>query len=237
MKTHAVTSAMCERKRFLAVVLLFLLSGVRPANSATVGFQSAVSYTVGTAPRAVASGDFNDDGKMDLAVANSGNPSVGDDGNVSILLGNGDGTFQAASNITAGKNPFAIAAADFNGDGRADLVLIDSSGVGLLLGNGDGTFGPVTYFPTANGPVSLAVADFDGDNKPDLVVAASSLSVLLGNGDGTFQTHVDYSGSGAGSVVIADVNGDGKVDIINAAGTTLAAVLLGNGDGTFQNAV
>jgi hypothetical protein len=77
--------------------------------------------------------------------------------------------------------PRALAASDFNRDGKDDLVLIDSSGVGVLLGNGDGTFGPVTYFPTASLPHSLAVSDFDNDNIPDLVVPASSLSVLLGN--------------------------------------------------------
>lgn len=222
--------------RFLTAGLVFLAL-VRPASSATVGFKPAVTYPVGTAPVAVASGDFNGDAKVDLAVANNGNAAVGDDGNVSILLGNGDGSFQPANNFAAGKNPFAIAAADFNGDGRADLVLIDSSGVGVRLGNGDGTFGPATYFPTATGPLSLAVADVDRDNKPDLVVAARSLSILLGNGDGTFQAHVDYLGSGAASVVVADLNSDGKVDVVRAAGTTLATVLLGNGDGTFQNPI
>lgn len=229
-----------KRVALLAVTLLLVLSLTNPANAANVGFKPAVTYPVGTGPAAVAIGDFNGDGKGDLAVANFGNPAAGDDGSVSILLGNGDGTFQPANNTSAGKNPFVIQAADFNGDGRADLVLIDSSGVGVLLGNGNGTFGPVTYFPTANGPGSLAVADLDGDNVPDLVVGAhSSLSVLLGNGDGTFQTDVDYSVSGT-SVVAADLNGDGKVDVITAGpkfGFSLVAVLLGNGDGTIQNAI
>jgi FG-GAP-like repeat len=225
-----------KRVALLVVTLLLVFSLTNPANAATAGFKPAVTYPVGTAPVAVTSGDFNGDGKADLAVANNGDATAGDDGGVSILLGRGDGTFQPANNFAAGKNPFAIATADFNGDGRADLVLIDSSGVGVLLGNGDGTLGPVTYFATAGSPVSLAVADFDGDNKPDLVVATyASLSVLLGNGDGTFQTHVDYSGSGPG-VVAADLNGDGKMDVITGTIRSVA-VRLGNGDGTFQNAM
>ena len=230
---------MCAKHSCVAlfvITLLLPLSLSFPAGGATVGFQTAVNYPVGMAPHAVTSADFNGDGKADLAVANSGGATASDDGSVSILLGSGDGTFQPANNFAAGKNPFAIATADFNGDGRADLVLIDSSGVGVLLGNGDGTLGPVTYFATAGSPVSVAVADFDGDNKPDLVVATySSLSVLLGNGDGSFQTHVDYSGSGP-SVVAADLNGDGKMDVITGRSHSIV-VRLGNGDGTFQNAI
>jgi hypothetical protein len=227
-----------QRKRIalLVVTLRLVLSLGNLAHAATIAFQTAVNYRVGTGPRAVAFADFNGDGQLDLAVANSGvlNSVVIDDGGISVLLGNGDGTFQAAKSFTAGKNPFALAASDFNRDGKSDLVLIDGSGVGVLLGNGDGTFGPVTYFPTASGPHSLAVADLDGDNIPDLVVAASSLSVLLGNGDGTFQSHVDYPGP-AGSVAVTDVNGDGKLDVILSPFGI--RVLLGNGDGSFQSAI
>jgi FG-GAP-like repeat len=133
---------------------LFAILISNSAQSGAAGFQSAVDYPVGTAPRAVASADFNGDGKMDLAVANNGNSS-GDDGGVSILLGNGDGTFQATTNFTVGKSPVAIAASDFNLDGRSDLVVIDNSGVGLLLSNGNGTFSTATYLSTASGPVSL----------------------------------------------------------------------------------
>jgi hypothetical protein len=216
-----------------AVTLLILVSC--SAAVAAVGLRPGVTYPVGTSPVAAAVGDFNSDGKMDLAVANSGNPAIGDDGNVSILLGNGDGTFQPATNSPAGKNPFAISTADFNRDGKIDLAMIDSSGVGVLLGKGDGTFGSLTYFPSVSGPVSLSVADFDRDNIADLVVSAqtSLLSVLLGNGDGTFQTHVDYPVGGPG-VVVADMNGDGNMDIITPR---FLAVLLGSGDGTFQNAI
>jgi len=108
----------------LVVTLLLPFSLSYPADGATVGFQAAVNYPVGTGPRAVASADFNGDGKADLAVANSGvlNSVLIDDGGISVLLGNGDGTFQPANSFAAGKNPIAIAASDFNRDGKADLA-------------------------------------------------------------------------------------------------------------------
>ena len=225
----------------LQITLFLVFSLTSSVGASTVTFQPAVTYPVGTAAKAVAVGDLNGDGVMDLAVANSGDPTTGDDGNVSILFDNGDGTFQSANNVPGGKNPFAIATDDFNRDSKADLVLIDSSGVGVLLGNGDGTFRPVTYLATASGPLSLAVADFDGDNTLDLVASTqSSQSVLLGNGDGTFQAHVDYPAGGL-NIAVADINNDGRLDLITerpqSGGAALTTVLLGNGDGTFQNGI
>ena len=220
-------------KRLFAIAAVFAFLISNSAKSGAAGFQSAVDYPVGTAPRAITSADFNGDGKLDLAVANNGNGS-GDNGGVSILPGNGDGTFQVTTNFTVGKNPVAIAASDFNMDGRSDLVVIDSSGVGILLGNGNGTFSAATYLSTPSGPVSLAVADLDNDHIPDLVVFASSLSVLLGNGDGTFQPHVDYPAV-FGQVLVDDVNADGKLDIVAASNGI--NVLLGNGDGSLQSAI
>ncbi len=237
---------MKTRENLLTLALLCLaLVGVSyPGYGATIGFQPPMNYPVGTAPRAVASGDFNGDGKLDLVVANSGNPAVGDDGNVSILLGNGDGTFQPANNIAAGKSPFSIAVGDFNGDNRLDVVVANNSSntVSVLLGNGNGTFQTHVDYATATGtgPNSVAVRDFNGDQKLDLAVTApfNVVSVLLGNGDGTFQAHVDYAmGSDARAVALADFNGDGKLDLALAgkfSGGGLISILEGNGDGTFQ---
>jgi hypothetical protein len=231
--------------RSFFTTLIVLISVSCSAVAATVGFKPSVTYPVGTAPRAVAVGDFNDDHWQDLAVVNSGN--VSDDGSVTILLGKGDGTFEDARNFVAGKNPFSIAVGDFNGDGHLDLVVANhgSSTVSMLLGNGDGTFQTHVDYATGTGADSVAVGDLDGNRSLDLVVTAhpaNIVSVLLGNGDGTLQPRVDYN-IGAGNplgdrnaVVIADLNGDGKPDLLasHAAGLT---VLLGNGDGTFQSPV
>ena len=232
------------RVALLVVTSLLVFSLSNPANAATVGFKPAVNYAVGTAPRAVASGDFNGDGKVDLAVANAGNAGVGDDGSVSILLGNGDGTFQPANNIPAGKNPLSIAVGDFDGDNRLDLVVADSGSdtAGVLLGNGDGTFRSSVGYATGVGPTSIALGDFDGDSRLDLVVlnnGSSTVSVLLSNGDGTFQSHLDHAvGSVPSAVAIGDFNGDGRLDLVVANGRNAnGGVLLGNGDGTFQSEV
>ena len=211
-----------------------------PAN----GFLIAVNYGVGagTYPTSVAVGDFNGDGKADLAVTN------GSANTVSILLGKGDGTFQAAVNYGAGSNPVSVAVGDFNGDGKADLAVANyvSNNVSVLLGNGDASFQPAVNYSVGSYPDSVAVGDFNGDGKADLVVANTNnedMSVLLGNGDGTFQAAVNYAmGSNPWSVAVGDFNGDGRADLAVAnEGSNNVSILLGaaapispydfNGDG------
>ena len=208
-------------------------------------FQPAVSYgSGGVYAVSVAIGDLNGDGHPDLVVANNCSNRWGCGyGPVSVLLGNGDGTFQAAVNYTVG-SPQSVAVEDVNGDGHLDLVVAEQTPfVDVLLGNGDGTFQPPVVYSSGGaggGGSSVAIGDVNGDGHPDLVVAGSSgVSVLLGNGDGTFQAPVTYGsgGDGAGSLAIADVNGDGHPDLVVANSLSAVGVLLGNGDGTFQSPV
>jgi hypothetical protein len=188
----------------------------------------------------VAVGDFRGHGMLDLATANYASDTA------SVLLGNGDGTFQPHLDYGTGRVPDSVAVGDFNGDGKLDLVVTNafSNTVGIMPGNGDGTFQPEVDYRTDNAPVGVAVADFNGDGKLDLVTSnlgfgtTSTVSVFLGNGDGTFQAHADYvTGRSPYSVAGGDFNGDGKPDLVTANGVTpnsTVSVLRGNGDGTFQ---
>ena len=140
-------------------------------------------------PIAIVATDFNGDGKPDLAIVNQTT------NNVSILLGNGDGTFKQATNspIAAGKSPVAIAAGDVNGDSHPDIAVVNQadSSVSVLLGNGDGTFSAALNSPlaTGQGPTGIAIADFNGDGNQDIAVTApatDSVAVFLGLGHGLF---------------------------------------------------
>ena len=213
-----------------------------------LSFVAASAFDTGVGPTSVAAADLNGDGLLDLAVANSGTfIHYVDDGSVGVHLGNGDGTFQAARDFAAGRGPSSVAVADFNGDGRPDLVAansgIGSDNVSVLLGNGDGSFQAARNFPAGSYPGFVAVADFNGDGRPDLVVAnggSDHVSILLGNGDGSFQAPRSFAaGSNPQSVAVADFNGDGWLDLAVAYWGTNAtvSVLLCNGDGSFQAAL
>ena len=217
------------------VVCLALAATVATAGAAAApSFGPAIDYWSGTAPRAVAVGDFNGDSRQDLATADSA------DNTVSVLLGNGDGSFQSRTDYATGTGPYSVAVGDFNGDGKLDLVTANYSAntVSVLLGNGDGGFAAKTDFATGTAPESVAVGDFNGDGKLDLVTAnysANTVSVLLGNGDGTFQSRTDYAtGTGPVSVAVGDFSGDGKQDLVvaNYSANTVS-VLLGTGSGGF----
>jgi len=211
--------------------------------TSSIALSAPRGFDAGSGPQSVAVGDFNGDGKPDLAVVNSYS------NNVSILLGNGDGTFQIHVDYPTGAQPGSVAIGDFNGDGKLDLAVVNSysNNVSVLLGNGNGTFQPAVSYGTGSGtgPAFVAVGDFNHDGKLDLAVAnsnSSNVSVLLGNGDGTFQTAVNYDVGGAPtSIAVGDFNHDGKLDLAVAVPvpgpSTYVSVLLGNGDGTFQTAV
>src|SRR5262245_51224974 len=227
-----------------------------------LSFGLPVNYGVGLAPGAAAA-DFNGDGRLDLAAANSGNNTV------SVLLGNGDGTFQAARTYAA-PNPQSVLAADLNGDGKTDLVTLGPS---VLLGNGDGTFqpphgvglgmgaAPPPGYSQVDGRVtSVAVGDLNADGKLDLVAngwtlysmligydpdsgypiyqyySNTYLSVVLGNGDGTFGPGTTYNAPN----FYGDPNFLSLWDFNGDGRPDVVAndgwVMLGNGDGTLQNA-
>src|SRR5262249_43621556 len=156
-------------------------------------FAPRTDYSTGsrtTHPFSVAVADLNEDGKLDLVTSND----FGDD--VSVLLGNGDGTFPPAIEYAVGPSPDSLAVADLDGDGKLDLVTAstDDNNLSVRLGNGDGTFGPKDY-RVGSRPRFVALSDLDGDGHEDFITAnqgAGSVSVGLGTGDGTFLPRTDY---------------------------------------------
>jgi FG-GAP-like repeat/Abnormal spindle-like microcephaly-assoc'd, ASPM-SPD-2-Hydin len=198
----------------------------------TISLSSVSRYPIG-----LVVGDFNNDGKADIAVGYESNSGV------SVLLGNGDGTFQAPQTTAAGQLTYSLVVGDFNGDGYLDVAAnnFSTGTVNVLLGKGDGTFQTAVSYPTSSNAWFIQVADLNADGKLDLVTAdfyGSDIDVLLGNGDGTFQTAVTYTtGQTVVDVAVGDFNGDGKLDLIASSDSdTNAYLLLGNGDGTFQAA-
>jgi len=221
-------------------------------------FQPVVNYdSGGTAANALAVADLNGDGKPDIAVTNlclpggiRGPCTGGYTNYVTVLLGNGDGTFQSAVNYTSGgSRPNSVAIGDINGDGKPDLLVSNtypSGSVAVLLGNGDGTFQEVVNYDAGGVDAgSIAVADVDGDGKLDVVVVnhaqidsdlGNGVGLLTGNGDGTLQPAVTYGARPytSSAVAVADVSADGRPDLVVASWSSdnagSIAVLINDGN-------
>jgi len=204
-------------------------------------FATQVRYAAGNTPTGIALGDLDGDGDLDMAVSNLGQFGV-TDGETSVLLNNGDGTFATQTRYAAGNFSAFIALGDLDGDNDLDMVVINYEGdMSVLLNNGDGTFATQTRIPVD--VESVALGDLDGDGDLDMAVSNFSLfgvidgttSVLLNNGDGTFPTQVRYAaGDTPCSIALGDLDGDGDLDMaVDNRGSNDTSVLLNNGDGTF----
>ncbi len=212
-------------------------------------FSTQNTFTFQGSVTGLATGDFNSDGAVDIALSNSPSSNFG---TVTVFLNNNFGNFSLAGNFSVGGQPRAIAVADFNGDGTQDVVTINTNATGSILsGNGAGNFQVATNFVvTTNSSsffqVALAVGDLNNDNRPDLVVAggdSSTFFTLLNNGGGfsnSVQTTFPSFDFRPRSIAIGQVVGDDNVDIVVAGSGSFGeaisatAVLAGNGSGTFN---
>ncbi|MFT3684662.1 MAG: FG-GAP-like repeat-containing protein [Phycisphaerales bacterium] len=208
-------------------------------NSVNGAFANPVRYQLASSGGAIITPpvDLNGDGKLDLVISlGSGNTNFG------VMLGNGAGGFSAPTYIPIGASPFAIYTADFNQDGKADVLALNgSTGAFMLMyGNGNGTFlAPVTI---PNGGLANAVGDFNGDGKPDLAVAAAAfgntVTIWYGTGvtgAGAFTVGPTYPATSPRMVTVSDLDGDGKLDLVVGLSTPQATIFRGSGTGTFTD--
>ena len=205
-------------------------------------FEPQVTYAVGSYPDAIVAGDFTGNGRLDLAVADEGDLlpwETSSPGSVSVLLGNGDGTFQPPVTYAVGADPDYIVAGDFTGDGRLDLAVSDGAGVQILLGNGDGTFQPPVTYQAVSGAIVAGDFTGDGQTRPrrrQRWVPHGSVSLLLGNGGGTFASTGESATALHATPLVADVTGDGTDDVlvVDGSGNILFRQGIPGEPGTFQ---
>ena len=203
-------------------------------------FEPPVNYNVGRNPFSIVSGDFNNDGRLDLVNANYW------EGYLSILYGYGNGTFQNPYSITqfpSGTLAVDMVTADFNKDGNLDIACTkDASGAGVavILGKGDGTFQPYVDYYVDAWSTGLTVNDFNNDNIPDLANAnllSGSVTVLIGKGDGTFQLANSYPvGNHARNIISSDFNNDNMPDLVVTSDQGVS-ILFGQNNGAFEPAI
>jgi len=201
-------------------------------------FGAMQTFATGSSPYTAIATDVNGDGKPDLVADDEGS------GTLSVLLGNGNGTFGPRTVLSGWFPAFDVSACDVNRDGRMDLELVDIFGrVFALLGNGNGTFQAGLTFLAPTQARTLVASDVNGDGKPDIVITSRGtdettpgfLSVFLGNGDGRFGAGATFTtGAYPRSLSVTDMNGDGKPDaVVGNWWSGTVGVLLGNGNGTF----
>lgn len=199
-------------------------------------FYYFASYKVGKNPTTITTADLNHDSFTDLVTTNISSNTL------SILLGNGDGTFKEQVQLHVCKEPRALAIGQFNQDEHADLVLACSGGdeIAVLLGHGNGKFEEGSHYPVHRTPVALATDDINYDGHADLIVALRNdkIKIFLGTGTGEFRLGTQYEyGDTPTSVALSDLNGDGKLDLVVTNGGPMSnavSIWLGNGDGTFK---
>ncbi len=203
-------------------------------------FKGPSTFAAHLAPISIAVADFNGDGNLDIATANRSSNDI------SVLFGNGNGTFAKAVNYSAGTggpDPTSIVAADVNGDGKPDLIVADigTKSVSVFINTGTGTFHAAVVYKVGDSPSAVAVADLNGDGSPDIAVtnsADNTVTVLFNSGSGTFTTGGTYAtGTTPSDVVIADF-GNGSNDLaITNQGSNNVSILMNNGAGSFSAAV
>jgi len=224
------------------LLLAWLTAAGCPARESFVPpdpFYLYATYTVGKNPTSVTTADFNRDGFTDLIVTNIGNDSL------SILFGNGDGSFKEQKQLRVSVEPRALALHDYNGDGWTDIAVAcaGSDQIVLFLGLAGGRFTEGQRYPVQRTPISLAAGDVNDDQKPDLVVALRNdkIAVFLGQGDGTFASGARYEyGDTPTSIALADLTQDGKLDLIVSNGGPMSnavSIWTGVGDGSFRDPV